>query len=105
MPPATAALVLGTVRAVLRDRREHSVDYAMQTPRGNLRFEARVIPMEEEFDERPCVLWAARDTTERDGQEAALRQSQLRFLEEFPPQRMAAFWHYHTHLLFRHGYL
>jgi len=76
LPPATAALVLGTVRAVLRDRREHSVDYAMQTPRGNLRFEARVIPMEEEFDERPCVLWAARDTTERDGQEAALRQSQ-----------------------------
>jgi len=61
---------------VLREQREHSVDYSLNTPRGLLRFEARAIPMEPDFDPSPSVLWAARDITERENQEAALRQSQ-----------------------------
>ena len=27
------------------------------------------------------------------------------FWKKFSPQGMAAFWHYHSHPLFRHGYL
>jgi PAS domain S-box-containing protein len=76
LPPASAALVLQVIQVVLREQREHSVDYSLETPRGLLRFEARVIPMEPGFGAQPCVLWAARDITEREGQETASRQAQ-----------------------------
>jgi PAS domain S-box-containing protein len=76
LPPEQAAMVHQTIQRVLRDQREHSVDYDLTTPRGTLRFEARVIPMEDGFTEQPSVLWAARDITEREGQESAQRQAQ-----------------------------
>ena len=76
LPPEVAGRVLQTLRRALLEQREQSLDYALQTPRGELRFEARAIPMDPDFGDRPCVLWAARDVTEREVQAAAMGQSQ-----------------------------
>jgi len=76
MPSELAETMLLTIREVLQDRREHSLDYSLETPKGMLRFNAQVTPMELDFEDEPCVLWAARDVTERVGQEAALLQAQ-----------------------------
>jgi len=76
MPPEVAGRVQQTLRRALGEQREQSLDYGLQTPRGFLRFEARAIPMDADFAERPCVLWVARDVTEREAQSAAVGQSQ-----------------------------
>jgi PAS domain S-box-containing protein len=76
MPPAQAHLVLSTIRRALDEGRELSVHYTLTTLRGERRFEARAIPLEPGYDDQPAVLWVARDITEREDQEAALRQAQ-----------------------------
>ena len=76
LPAPLAETMLRTIQAVLQDRREHSLDYSIESARGLLRFNARVTPMELDFEDEPCVLWAARDVTEHVGQEAALLQAQ-----------------------------
>jgi len=76
LPQGLAEIMLKTIQRVLQDRREHILDYSLETNKGPLHFNARVTPMEEDFEEQPCVLWAARDVTERTSQEAALLQSQ-----------------------------
>jgi len=76
LPAEVAGRVLATLRRALLEQREQSLDYSLRTPKGLLRFEARAIPMDPDFGDRPCVLWAARDVTERELQAEAMGQSQ-----------------------------
>ena len=76
LPKEVSDQVKRTVAQVLEEGQERTVDYTLDTPRGILRFAATVIPMPPEFADEPCVLWAARDITERESQETAMRQAQ-----------------------------
>ena len=74
--PELAEAVRATISQALKERQIQSLDYALQTPKGLLYFEARVAPMDVDIDERACVIWVARDVTERHAQADALLQTQ-----------------------------
>jgi len=76
LSPELADLVMKTIGQVLEDQGVHALEYSLETQKGILRFDARVAPMESGFEDQPCVLWVARDVTERDSQQMALRQAQ-----------------------------
>lgn len=76
LAPELAQQVVRTIRKSLQERRVQSMEYSLPTPKGLTRFEARVAPMDLVVSERPCVIWVARDVTERQTQEDALRQAQ-----------------------------
>jgi signal transduction histidine kinase/CheY-like chemotaxis protein len=76
LEPALAKSVLDCIRRALRDRHIQSLEYDLVTPKGQLRFDARVAAMDVEIEGRPCVIWVARDVTERRAQEKALLQAQ-----------------------------
>jgi len=76
LEPQLVKAVHETIRRALAERQIQSLEYALDTPKGHLRFEARVAPMDVEIEGRPCVIWVARDITERHAQEEALLQTQ-----------------------------
>lgn len=76
LPQAVSARVMATIRKALDQGGVHPCEYSVETPQGLLHFEARVAPMTREATERPCVIWVARDVTERRIQEEAQRQAQ-----------------------------
>jgi PAS domain S-box-containing protein len=76
LSPELAKSVLEIIRRAMEERQMQSLEYSLETPKGRLRFDARVAPMDVEIDGRPCVIWVARDVTERKAQEAILRQTQ-----------------------------
>ncbi len=76
LSPELSEAVHTTIRRALEERQIQSLEYSLQTPKGRLRFEARVAPMDVDIEERACVIWVARDITERQAQEEALRQTQ-----------------------------
>ena len=76
LEPDLAMAVHATIRQALAERQIQSLEYSLDTGKGRLRFEARVAPMDVEIDEKPCVIWVARDVTERHAQEEALLQTQ-----------------------------
>ena len=76
LEPELVKAVHRTIRQALAERQIQSLEYALDTGKGHLRFEARVAPMDVEIEGRPCVIWVARDVTERHAQEEALLQTQ-----------------------------
>jgi len=76
LQPELAKSVLDCITRALQDRHIQSLEYELETPKGHLRFDARVAPMDVEIEGRPCVIWVARDVTERRAQEEALLQTQ-----------------------------
>ncbi len=76
LDPDLVKAVHQTIRQALAERQIQSLEYDLNTGKGHMRFEARVAPMDVEIDERPCVIWVARDVTERHAQEEALLQTQ-----------------------------
>jgi len=76
LSPELTKAVLKVIRQALEQRQMQSLEYSLETPLGLLRFDARVAPMDVEIEGRPCVIWVARDVTERQAQEAILRQTQ-----------------------------
>jgi len=76
LPPELAKEVIQVIRRALEERQMQSLEYSLATPKGVLRFDARVAPMDVDIEERPCVIWVARDVTERQAQEEVLRQTQ-----------------------------
>jgi len=71
-----AALGLASIHRALAEHHVQSLEYSLETKKGLLCFEARIAPMDVDIDGRPCVVWVARDVTERRTQEEALRQTQ-----------------------------
>jgi len=76
LQPDLAQAVRATIRRALEERQIQALEYALPTPNGDLYFEARVAPMDVDLEERPCVIWVARDVTERHAQAEALLQTQ-----------------------------
>lgn len=76
LDPELTKAVLACIKQALSDRQMQSLEYSLETPLGLLRFDARVAPMDVEIEGSPCVIWVARDVTERHAQEEALRQTQ-----------------------------
>ncbi len=76
LEPDLAKAVHETIRQALAERQIQALEYSLETGKGRLRFEARVAPMDVEIEEKPCVIWVARDVTERHAQEEALLQTQ-----------------------------
>jgi PAS domain S-box-containing protein len=76
LPTGVATEVISTIRRSLDKARVESLEYALDTARGLVRFEARVAPMGIEVDGRACVVWVARDVSERRAQEDAHLQAQ-----------------------------
>jgi PAS domain S-box-containing protein len=76
LPTEVAAEVISTIRRSLDEARVESQEYALDTAGGLVRFEARVAPMGIEVQGRACVVWVARDVSERRAQEEAHLQAQ-----------------------------
>ncbi len=76
LEPELVAEVHRTIHQALAERQIQSLEYALDTGKGRLYFEARVAPMDVEIEAKPCVIWVARDVTERHAQEEALLQTQ-----------------------------
>ena len=76
LPPEAAAQVLEVIQKTLDEGQTQSLEYQLQVPRGLVQFEALVSPMDSGLEGRPCVIWVARDVTERRIQDEAFRQTQ-----------------------------
>jgi PAS domain S-box-containing protein len=76
LPPELAHAVHATIHFALLEWQIQSLEYGLDTPKGRLRMEARVAPVDVGAERRPCVIWVARDVTERHAQEEMLRQTQ-----------------------------
>ena len=76
LPPDIAAQVLEVIHRTLDEGRTQTLEYKLKVPRGLVQFEALVSPMDSGLEGRPCVIWVARDVTERRIQEEAFRQTQ-----------------------------
>jgi PAS domain S-box-containing protein len=76
MPPGLAERMLATIRAALATGRVQSMEYGLPTATGERYVEARVAPMDIAVDGRACVIWVARDVTERRAHEEARREAQ-----------------------------
>jgi diguanylate cyclase (GGDEF)-like protein len=85
LPPAKAEWFLGEIRAVLREGRLRTVEYALggedvegldleRGPRGPLWFEGRIQPLDAEYGGERAVVWVARNITRRFELEVELRR-------------------------------
>lgn len=75
----TAARMRDVIARTLAEKATQQLTYAVSRPQGTRWFSARVVPYGSVDD--PCVLWVARDTTERNQAEAALRAAESRLAE------------------------
>lgn len=75
-PDDTAGKLHCCLNEALETESVRSVEYEAETTEGTRRFEARVVPADERIDDRPVVVWLARDITERAERERELRSRQ-----------------------------
>ncbi len=76
LPSALASRALEAIHVALDQDRIFDMDYELVTLSGPRHFEARIAPMGHPFEGRRCVLWVARDSTERHRERQALFASQ-----------------------------
>ena len=79
LPPETAMPLLRAVQESLRSGTQQMLDYQIQTPSGLIHFEGRCQPLNALVQERPAVVFIARDRSARVQAEEALRESEVRF--------------------------
>ncbi|MDP2876152.1 MAG: CHASE domain-containing protein [Holophaga sp.] len=76
LPSELAIQALQMIGKTLDTGTTQSLEYSLKVPRGLVQFEALISPMDSGLEGLPCVIWVARDVTERRLQEEAFRQTQ-----------------------------
>ncbi|TYL36702.1 histidine kinase [Natronococcus pandeyae] len=81
-PEDVAAKLQSCLERAVETGDVQSVEYGADTTKGERRFEARVVPIDDRIDDQRAVVWLARDITERAKRERRLqsRQDQLETL-------------------------
>ncbi|WP_414988206.1 EAL domain-containing protein [Acidovorax sp.] len=79
LPTPVADRLLALVGEALRSGHAHGIEYELQLHGTTHHFDARMLRMETTADERPAVVFLARNVTEHKLSESALRESELRF--------------------------
>ncbi|WP_222918343.1 bacterio-opsin activator domain-containing protein [Natrinema sp. SYSU A 869] len=75
-PDQVAAKLQDCIDQAIRNDDVQSVEYDAETTDGCRRFEARVVPIDQQIQGRSAVVWLARDITERVRREQQLRSRQ-----------------------------
>ena len=73
LPADAAREIQSVIDDTLADDTARSLDYPLQVPQGKRWFNATIVPIT--FAGRPCVLWVARDVTERKQVEVATQRA------------------------------
>lgn len=73
MPMEKADLIVNTIGRALSEKRNVTVEYELEVPKGICMFEAGVAPIENLQIEKQVVIWFARDITSQRKEEEKLR--------------------------------
>ena len=76
LPPEAADSLLAGIRTALDTHRLQTAGFDLATAEGERVFEGRLLPMDQEIEDRPCVVLSIRDITERTRAEETTRTKQ-----------------------------